>query len=89
MSQNLYVKKEVPFELYEINTGKYDKHQLTRISEEMGLALNLNEMLAIQKYFSQKNRNPTDVELQTLGQTWSEHCFHKTFKGIIMTPEVK
>jgi phosphoribosylformylglycinamidine synthase II len=89
MSQNPYVKKEVPFELYEINIVKSNKHQLTRISEEMGLALNLNEMLAIQKYFSQKNRNPTDIELQTLGQTWSEHCFHKTFKGTVVTPEGK
>ncbi|MCW4021069.1 MAG: phosphoribosylformylglycinamidine synthase subunit PurL, partial [Candidatus Bathyarchaeota archaeon] len=40
-------------------------------------------------YFTKKGRNPTDVEIQTLGQTWSEHCFHKTFKGTVVTPEGK
>jgi phosphoribosylformylglycinamidine synthase len=89
MSRQPYLKKEVPFELYEVNVAESNKQQLVRISEEMGLALNLNELLAVQKYFSQKNRSPTDVELQTLGQTWSEHCFHKTFKGTVVTPEGK
>ena len=40
-------------------------------------------MKTVQTYFKKKNRNPTDVELQTIAQTWSEHCFHKTFKGKI------
>lgn len=45
------------------------------------LFLNLTEMKAIQKYFKKLKRNPTDVELETLAQTWSEHCAHKTFKA--------
>jgi phosphoribosylformylglycinamidine synthase len=40
-------------------------------------------MKAVKRYFAGKRRNPTDVELQTIGQTWSEHCYHKTFKGKI------
>jgi phosphoribosylformylglycinamidine synthase len=40
-------------------------------------------MKAVQAYFKKKGKNPTDVELQTIAQTWSEHCFHKTFKGKI------
>ena len=40
-------------------------------------------MQAVQAYFKQENRNPSDVELQTISQTWSEHCCHKTFKGKI------
>ncbi len=87
MSRQPYLKKDVPFELYEIDIVKSDKQQLVRISEDMGLALNLDEMLAVQNFFIKNNRNPTDVELQTLGQTWSEHCFHKTFKGTVVTPE--
>ncbi|MBS7656954.1 MAG: phosphoribosylformylglycinamidine synthase subunit PurL [Candidatus Bathyarchaeia archaeon] len=87
MSQQIYIKKDVHFELFEVNLLHADDKQLIQISEEMGLALNLEEMKAIKNYFTQKNRNPTDVELQTLGQTWSEHCFHKTFKGTILTPE--
>ena len=38
---------------------------------------------AIKKYFTKLRRNPTDVELETLAQTWSEHCVHKTFRGKI------
>jgi phosphoribosylformylglycinamidine synthase II len=47
------------------------------------LWLNLNEMRHIKDYFSELGRNPTDVELETLAQTWSEHCIHKTFKSRI------
>ncbi|RJS76479.1 phosphoribosylformylglycinamidine synthase subunit PurL [Candidatus Bathyarchaeota archaeon] len=89
MIQSRYVKKKVPFELYEITLLDADDEQLLQISEEMGLALNLEEMKATRRYFAEKGRNPTDVELQTLGQTWSEHCFHKTFKGTILTHEGK
>ncbi|MGB9595457.1 MAG: AIR synthase-related protein, partial [Candidatus Poribacteria bacterium] len=57
--------------------------ELQKISIEGILSLNLEEMRAIKNYFVQIGRNPTDVELETLAQTWSEHCVHKTFKGII------
>ena len=87
MSKALYIKKNVPFELYEVNILDASDKDLMRISEEMGLALNLNEMKAVKEYFSKISRNPTDVELQAIGQTWSEHCYHKTFKGVIITPE--
>jgi phosphoribosylformylglycinamidine synthase II len=82
-----YVKKDVPFELVEISLKDADDRQLTKISSELGIGLNLTEMRLVQDYFSRKKRNPTDVELQTIGQTWSEHCYHKTFKGDITTPE--
>ena len=45
--------------------------------------LNLDEMRCIQSYFMGQKRNPTDIELETIAQTWSEHCGHKTFKGKI------
>jgi phosphoribosylformylglycinamidine synthase II len=82
-----YVKRDVPFELVEIDLKDADDKQLIQIGRELGIALNLKEMKLIQSYFSRKNRNPTDVELQTIGQTWSEHCYHKTFKGDITTAE--
>ena len=82
-----YVKKDVPFELAEIDIKDADDKQLIKISNEMGIGLNLTEIRLVQDYFSRKKRNPTDVELQTIGQTWSEHCYHKTFKGNITTPE--
>ncbi len=41
------------------------------------------EFRVIVDYFREQGRNPTDVELETLAQTWSEHCVHKTFRGKI------
>ncbi len=43
------------------------------------LALDLTYMKAIQAYFKKKLRNPTDVELESIAQTWSEHCKHTIF----------
>jgi len=60
-----------------------DNKQLEEISTRGQLSLNLQEMQSIQKYYKTLKREPTDVELETIAQTWSEHCVHKTFKGII------
>lgn len=60
-----------------------DADELSRISQEGLLSLNLAEMQAIQAHFAKLERNPTDVELETIAQTWSEHCVHKTFKSMI------
>lgn len=40
------------------------------------LALDLGSMKAIQAHFQTLHRSPTDVELESLAQTWSEHCKH-------------
>ncbi|MEM2103595.1 MAG: phosphoribosylformylglycinamidine synthase subunit PurL [Candidatus Bathyarchaeia archaeon] len=83
MTTNLYIRRNTPFPLFEINLLKATDQQLSKLSRELGIGLNLQEMKFVKQYFTAKGRNPTDVELQALGQTWSEHCFHKTFKGII------
>lgn len=60
-----------------------DGEQLRTTSRNLGLALNLDEMQAVAAHFSAVGRAPTDVEVQSLAQTWSEHCSHKTFKATI------
>ena len=55
--------------------------RLQEISRKGGLSLNVKEMRQIQAHFASLDRDPTDIELETLAQTWSEHCVHKTFKG--------
>ncbi|MCO5194210.1 MAG: phosphoribosylformylglycinamidine synthase subunit PurL [Anaerolineae bacterium] len=57
--------------------------ELLTISQERRLSLDQNEMIAIRAYYRQESREPTDVELEMLAQTWSEHCVHKTFKADI------
>ena len=58
-------------------------NRLKEISKRGQLFLNLEEMKAIKRYFKSLKRNPTDCELETIAQTWSEHCKHKTFRGKI------
>lgn len=43
------------------------------------LALDLAQLHAIRDYFVGKGRMPTDVEIEALAQTWSEHCKHTIF----------
>lgn len=43
------------------------------------LALSLPYMKTIKGYFKKLGRNPTDIELESLAQTWSEHCKHTIF----------
>jgi phosphoribosylformylglycinamidine synthase II len=83
MTASLYIRRKTPFLVFEVNLLEATDQQLLKISLELGIGLNLQEMKTVQEYFGKRGRNPTDVELQTVGQTWSEHCFHKTFKGKI------
>jgi phosphoribosylformylglycinamidine synthase II len=80
MSSKLCVKRG---NVVEIKTAKATDKQLAEINSEMALNFSSQELKEIQAYFRKEKRNPTDVELQTISQTWSEHCIHKTFKGKI------
>ncbi len=60
-----------------------DDAGLEAISAERRLALNLVEMQGVQAYYREQEREPTDLELEMLAQTWSEHCVHKTFRAEI------
>lgn len=60
---------------------------LASLSKCRGLALDLAEMRAVQEWFRCEGREPNDAELETIAQTWSEHCSHKTFKAAIVTPD--
>lgn len=71
------------FHLVSVPLRDLDPEGLLRVSREGMLALSLEEMQAIQDHFRQLGREPTDCELETIAQTWSEHCSHKTLKGTI------
>ncbi len=55
--------------------------ELEKLNQEMGLSLNPAEIDAIRAHFTTLRRDPTDAELETVAQTWSEHCKHKTFNA--------
>jgi phosphoribosylformylglycinamidine synthase len=80
MTNQLYQKRGTTLE---INLTHATSEQLAEINSELALGFSPQELQAIQTYFQTERRNPTDIELQTISQTWSEHCCHKTFKGKI------
>jgi len=71
--------RPVPVETYDI--AAMDDAALIALSAERRLALDLEEMCAIRTWFAGAGRAATDVELEMIAQTWSEHCVHKTFKA--------
>ena len=64
-----------------------DDEGLLSLSVQRRAALDLPEMIVIQEYYRAERRDPTDIELETIAQTWSEHCSHKTFKARIEVHE--
>lgn len=58
--------------------------ELETLSRKGHLFLNLAEMRAIQAHYRELGRDSTDLELETLAQTWSEHCVHKTLKSAVV-----
>jgi len=77
---HLLQKRNVSFELFDVNIFDASNKELVSLSEQLGLALSLDEMKQIKNHFKDKKRMPTDVELQALGQSWSEHCCYKSSK---------
>ncbi len=67
-----------------------DDHALAAVSKDRLLALSRAEFRAVQAHFAREDvqearaargltAEPTDVELEMIAQTWSEHCKHKIF----------
>jgi len=77
------------FDVLVVDLMEANDKKLSEVSKAGQLFLNLDEMRAIQGHFKKEGRNPTDVELETIAQTWSEHCGHKTFRGTIRYREGK
>jgi phosphoribosylformylglycinamidine synthase len=74
---------EYDFRRVEVPIRGLDDEPLMALSRTGQLSLSLAEMRAIRDHFTALGRDPTDCELETLAQTWSEHCSHKTLKGRI------
>ncbi len=70
---------EYEFELKTVEVLGSSDEMLKHIASELGFSQ--DEIKTIQDYYASLGRNPTDAELETLAQTWSEHCGHKTFKA--------
>jgi len=72
------------FEVIEVPIRDLDDEALMKLSVDGDMFLNITEMKAIQDYFKSLGREPRDVELEMIAQTWSEHCGHKTFRSDVI-----
>ena len=69
--------------IVEVPVRELTDAQLEKLSRESHLFLSLDEMRAIQAEYRRLGREPREIELETLAQTWSEHCVHKTLKSTV------
>ncbi len=78
----------------EIAIAGYSEQQLEILNQYRQMALDLDELKAIQKHYKDKaflearkqvslSEKATDAELEVFAQTWSEHCKHKEFNAVI------
>lgn len=61
-----------------ISLEDLDDNGLAQLSREKCLALTPAELRAVRDHFRELGRDPWEIELETIAQTWSEHCCHKT-----------
>ncbi|MFC1982097.1 phosphoribosylformylglycinamidine synthase subunit PurL [Chloroflexota bacterium] len=69
------------FRLNRVSILELDDDGFLKLRQRYGFSE--GEFQAVIDYFREQERDPLDAELETLAQTWSEHCGHKTFKGRI------
>jgi phosphoribosylformylglycinamidine synthase len=78
---NVHVQSEIKVHEYDIIS--MTDGDLLKLSEKNCWALSLDEMKVVQTHYQTLNRKPTDVEMEMIAQTWSEHCKHKIFSANI------
>ena len=69
--------------IFYFDVANMSDDELVDLSNSRRLSLSLEEMKVIRTYFVAEKRKCTDVELEAIAQSWSEHCVHKTFKANI------
>lgn len=86
----VHLKAHPQADIIDLNISEEDLVKLGRegILNEDGtrrgpLALDKEYLDTIKDYYKKEDRNPTDIELESLAQTWSEHCKHTIFAAKI------
>lgn len=72
-----------------ISLSTMSDEQLSDYAQKQQLFMSDAELAAIRSYFVERGRDPYDAELETIAQTWSEHCSHKTFKAPLVVDGVE
>ncbi len=85
LAKKKYIKKEINLNISDENLSLIGKLGIKEHdkSRRGTLGLDLESLKAIRNYFKKTKRKPSDVEIETIAQTWSEHCKHKIFSAEI------
>ena len=86
---SIAVGSDYKYELKTVAIRNLTDDELNVLSKEGQLYLQPAEMQTIRARFQELDRDPTDIELESLAQTWSEHCSHKTLAGRIKYVETQ
>ncbi len=73
-------------ELPEVLDGfiNWSSEELSSFIKERGLAMDLGDIVFLQKYFKEEeNRDPRITEIMVVDTYWSDHCRHTTFNTIL------
>ena len=83
---NSIVSKEYPYPEFVNETYRlsdFNSIELEKLSTDLQLGLSTEDMLKIQEHYRIVDEIPTRIVLETLGQSWSEHCKHRIFNAAI------
>jgi phosphoribosylformylglycinamidine synthase len=91
MPHDLSLSYEIPDDIKKIaGFGKYSKSELLKLSDQLGLAMGIEDILFCQEYFrNEEKRDPTITEIKMLDTYWSDHCRHTTFHTRIDQVEIE
>ncbi len=67
----------------------YTKEDFEKIIKDLSLALDVEDLEFIQKYFIKEDRDPTETEIYVLDVFWSDHCRHTTFETTLDDIKIK
>jgi phosphoribosylformylglycinamidine synthase len=74
------VTEQIRFEVPLLDAATAD---LERLNRDRKLSLSVDDLKVVQSHFADARREPTDIELEVIAQTWSEHCKHRIFSATI------
>lgn len=77
---HLFVKLELDVPVRKVLLSQASDKELKEISDLMAIGLSMEEMTRVRDHFKSEGRDPSDIELEALGQAWSEHCCYKSSK---------
>ncbi len=75
---------EIPTEVAQIKNFRFKTdEELQEMIDELGLAMDLGDLIFCREYFLTEKRDPTITEIRMIDTYWSDHCRHTTFNTII------